>query len=53
MKRTPEQRKKYGADRMSKAVDRIIRAQSEAEKSQGRKWVNAWAKVAKLNKVES
>ena len=48
MKLDENQRKSYGVNRMAKAVHRIVEAKAEAEKSQGRKWVNAWAKVAKL-----
>jgi hypothetical protein len=53
MKKDQHQRKAYGINRMTKAVDRIIKTNSEAEKLQGRKWVNAWAKVAKIGPQSS
>lgn len=53
MKKDQHQRKAYGLNRMTKAVDRIIKTNLEAEKSKGRKWVNAWAKVAKLGPQSS
>lgn len=48
MKRDQHQRIAYALARVSRAVDRGIRAVTDREKAQSRKWVLAWAKVAKL-----
>lgn len=48
MKRDQHQRVAYGLARVSRAADRGIRAGSDQEKAQSRKWLLAWAKVARL-----
>jgi hypothetical protein len=44
--RDTHQRKAYAARRASRAVDRLIRAQSDQEKAQARIWANLWGMAA-------
>ena len=48
MKRDRHQKIAYGFKRMSRAADRVIRSRSTQDKARARRWVLAWAKVAKL-----
>jgi hypothetical protein len=44
------QRQEYAARRMSKAVDRMIRATDAADREQARRWIEAWRIVSGIRK---
>lgn len=48
MKRDHHQRIAYGLGRMSRAADRVICARSDQDRARAKKWVLAWARVAKV-----
>lgn len=53
MKKDIHQRRAFALRRVSRAVDRMIVATAQIDKERAARWVQAWARVAGLEKVGS
>jgi hypothetical protein len=45
-----EQRKVYASRRMSQSIDRVITGRTPEAKARGKRWAEAWARVAGIAK---